>query len=573
MLAHKSSDGIAAGVAAAAARLPSVPSQSHLTCTQHWPRVPPGTFLLSAQLPSAGHVRPLFLSQPRLTLPPLTRCVEMQSAVALLESRMRRGQADLRVHYEQVSADKRLLLRRTIDTVAALDGDSDGSLARRRPQWDGSDHFLPLLPLLPLTDTMPPPKEDAMAIDVDGQKDDGGSAEAEEGAVAVLAVEAVYESGVADSGCCDGRWAVRAVIRSRSSHPLHALTLHAITAEQQLEAASQSSVLDSLPASSLVCLLCGVDVLSSTPATVSGARVLLRISHTPGAAVTVWSRIVQLPCYPYLNQRIHLFGGSKPSVDALAALSLFPLSSPANTVRLRLGASPPLADLSSLIQQHCSLRPIDHTHYATLVCGVADARLAVSDQLLVSYCPSSSSAFSPSACPFPGLCCVLSAHPSIVAACSLRLYCGSDRVALSFLSRVRAALPPSCTFDVDAAHSLSLSEVQSAVTALLAETEEAVSRRFIHPSRPACIAALPRQLLCRSSVAPLCSLLWYCSHCSAAAASWSARARWSVCGARWTCLPSSVAVDCSSPRLRAAGRRHRPPNRCSRATTSTSAVV
>ena len=413
----------------------------------------------------------------------------MQSAVASLESRVSSGLSDLYAHHDQVNADKRLLLHRTLDTMTALDATSRHSRhSSAHSRTMAANNILPLLKLLPLPDSvLSLHKDDATVCGMDEW-----STEAEEATAAaadVLTVAATYESGLADSGRCDGRWLIRALVRSRPSYTLHALTLTATTADSRVEMASHATLIPSLPPDCTGCLTCGVEVLSSTSAEVVSIRALLRASHThESAVVDVWSRYVHLPRYPYPNQHITLFSSDGQCADLPSALSLASLSSAAQPLSLRLDSRPPLSlsAVSRVIQQHLHLEALEPTGGLSAICGVTEARLTASEVLLVS---SSRPAPFASVSPFPGVCCVLSAPPSVASppdadCCWLRLYSESELVALSFIGCLRAALPPSCGVTVDVANPLSIDSVQQALAALTAETEEAVSSQQSSASAP-----------------------------------------------------------------------------------------
>ena len=409
--------------------------------------------------------------------------VVMRAAVALLESRVKSGAADLYRNYDEVSADKRLLLQRTVDSIAALDSgsrrdDNDNGTAVPR-----ADNILPLLTLLPLADGAAQPNDDATRAQADRQPSSDDTRLAKAAAVDVLAVDARYERGLADGGCCDGRWLIRAVVRSRVPHPLHAVALMATAADQRAELVCHATVVDSLLPSSIVCLLCAVDVLSTTLPAVLSIRTLLTVSHSSNkAALARWSRRVQLPRFPHPSQHVQLLAPTDESVsaDVSTALSSSPLSSAAATtaqpISLHLDGCPPFAALSSLLQLSFDLRPVTPTPQPSKFADAAAAHLTASDELLVSA-PSSTSL--PSACLFPGLCCVLSAVPSVGSSsrCWLRLYSESDAVALSFLCGLRAALPASCGTNVTLSDPVSLDHVHRAMAAMIAEAEGGVRQQ------------------------------------------------------------------------------------------------
>ena len=420
----------------------------------------------------------LTLPPSTLSLPGLVGCVSMQSAVALLAARVASGEAALYANYDAVNADKRLLLQRTVSTIAALDGSSGSDQQQnrsvRRRRWHRhTDHLLPLLTLLPPTHTLPPQKEDAVMATTDGAAGEDGAEEAEVGTLEVLTVEALYQSGLADSGCCDGRWLISALVRSRPPHTSQPVTLLATTADRRVDMACYSSGIDSLPPSSIVCLRCEVDLLSSTPADLLHLRTLLTIQHTHShdAAGTLWTRCVLLPRFPHPSQRVALFESSE-SLDTSFALSLSPLSSAVHHLSLRLDGCLPLDALSTLIQQRLHLQPIDHTRHHTSVYGVGVGHLTASDELLASssYTQCDRSAH------FLGLCCLLSAPPTAASSiCSMQMYSVSESATLSFLYCLRAALPSSCRVSVDVAAQPALQLIQRAVAAMTAETQEAVS--------------------------------------------------------------------------------------------------
>ena len=417
----------------------------------------------------------------------------MNDAVAVLADRVQRGAADLHNNYAKVNADKRRLLQRTFDTVAVLDG-STSSYTALSHHTAATDCVLPLLTLLPVDskDTAPQQQLDARDGGLGMDEDEATSWELD-----VLSVEAVYEGGQAG---CDGRWAVSAIVRSRARHTLNDFQLTALTASKQAQLACHSPVIHSLPTSSIVCLLATIDVLASTSVQLADIGALLTVSHqaanhtnttTTTATATAWNRLVQLPRFPYAGQRLLLLAPSTDlSLDESVAPSLSPLSAAPYRLALRLDASPPIDALSALIQQRLQLRPVVHAEQHRAVCGVAEAKLTASDELLVSAV----SADSPRVCPFPGVCCLLSARPSVAPCCALQLYALNGSVALSCIACLRSALPATCTLLVDAINPMSLLDVQGAMVALLAETEEAVSSLtplITSHTSPACTPVQP----------------------------------------------------------------------------------
>ena len=473
----------------------------------------------------------------------------MQQALSLLSARVESAASSLYINHEQVNADKRLLLQRTLDSIAALDDrldrDSMRSSSRsdssegadtsehsarrsRRQQRRGTaDNVLPLLTLLPLTHTTSKLNDNGLT----GERDEARvgleeQSELEAAEVDVLGVEAEWEGGVADSGCCDGRWLIRARIRSRSLHALRSLTLRATASDAKVDSTCRASVLDYLSPNNTVALLCAVDVMSATPAELLNLRTLLTISHSRSHSalampVTCWTRQVQLPRFSFSHQRLSLLPPSVEGADVAALLSLAPLSSATQPLTLRIDSSPPSSlsreALSSLLQQRLCLQSLGTASSFKSVCGVADAQLSWSDELFASS-PRAGSA--PSACSIPGLCCVLSALPftagmsSAPASFWLRLYGLSDLASLCFVSCLRAELPATCELSVDVAHPLSLNEVRHAVTAMLNEAEEAVSAQqpvqlrhaalYVHSGVRSLVAHLS---FCCLSTAVACALL------------------------------------------------------------------